>query len=238
MKQMIGMGALLAANKSGLPVFPPPGFNTSSTFVMDGGALVMAVQNPNGIGYNTELVKASDVPTSYQDLLNPKWKGKIGAIDPIGAGTFAYEFYNFLLDTYGPSFLSKFAQQDPRFVESGPPGNQALAAGETAIYVPAGSDIPTLAAAGAPVKVVFPKVDEGSGTMALIAAKAPHLAAAKLFLAYLLSKAGNKLFVNGDTVASPYGDPPLPAGFIPQNDAEATNPARVAEIDKLLGISS
>jgi ABC-type Fe3+ transport system substrate-binding protein len=28
--------------------------------------------------YNTRLVKAADLPKSYDDLLNPKWKGKLG----------------------------------------------------------------------------------------------------------------------------------------------------------------
>src|SRR6202012_2894128 len=28
--------------------------------------------------YNTNLVKKADLPKTYQDLLNPKWKGKLG----------------------------------------------------------------------------------------------------------------------------------------------------------------
>ena len=30
------------------------------------------------MAYNTNLVKKEDLPKSYQDLLNPKWKGKLG----------------------------------------------------------------------------------------------------------------------------------------------------------------
>ena len=33
---------------------------------------------PNVIGYNTRLVKRNEVPQFDEDLLNPKWKGKIG----------------------------------------------------------------------------------------------------------------------------------------------------------------
>lgn len=29
-------------------------------------------------GYNTKLVQASDLPKTYEDLLDPKWKGKLG----------------------------------------------------------------------------------------------------------------------------------------------------------------
>ncbi len=32
-------------------------------------------QIPYVIGYNTRLVAAKDAPASYEDLLNPKWKG-------------------------------------------------------------------------------------------------------------------------------------------------------------------
>jgi ABC-type Fe3+ transport system substrate-binding protein len=35
--------------------------------------------------YNTELVNPAEL-TSYWDILNPKWKGKIGAMDPRAAG--------------------------------------------------------------------------------------------------------------------------------------------------------
>jgi len=37
------------------------------------------------VSYNTELVKPADL-TSYGDILNPKWKGKIGSMDPRAAG--------------------------------------------------------------------------------------------------------------------------------------------------------
>ncbi|MDQ1578605.1 MAG: iron(III) transport system substrate-binding protein [Microbacteriaceae bacterium] len=36
------------------------------------------------VGYNSNLVKSGDVPTTFKDLLLPKWKGKIGMISPAG----------------------------------------------------------------------------------------------------------------------------------------------------------
>jgi iron(III) transport system substrate-binding protein len=42
-------------------------------------------------GYNTNLIKKQDVPKSYEDLLDPKWKGKLGieADDAVWFGALA-----------------------------------------------------------------------------------------------------------------------------------------------------
>lgn len=42
---------------------------------------------PMVIMYNTKLVKPEDVPTSWEDLLDPKWKGKIAYADPTRSGS-------------------------------------------------------------------------------------------------------------------------------------------------------
>lgn len=59
--------------------------------------------------YNTKLVNPDEI-TSYWDLLNPKWKGKIVAFDPTesGAGvstTLRFLYYN---PEIGPEFIKKF----------------------------------------------------------------------------------------------------------------------------------
>jgi iron(III) transport system substrate-binding protein len=42
------------------------------------GAWVATQLNVFVSAYNTQLIKKSDLPTSYADLLDPKWKGKLG----------------------------------------------------------------------------------------------------------------------------------------------------------------
>jgi iron(III) transport system substrate-binding protein len=46
------------------------------------GVLTAFRHTPVSILYNTELVKAADLPTNFDDLLNPKWQGKIAMPDP------------------------------------------------------------------------------------------------------------------------------------------------------------
>ena len=42
---------------------------------------------PEVIGYNREAVKEADAPKDWDDLIDPKWKGKIVIRDPIASGT-------------------------------------------------------------------------------------------------------------------------------------------------------
>jgi iron(III) transport system substrate-binding protein len=43
--------------------------------------------NVVGIAYNKNTVPAADVPKTWQDLANPKWKGKVGMPNPLLSGT-------------------------------------------------------------------------------------------------------------------------------------------------------
>ena len=41
------------------------------------GYWISIYMNAKGIGYNTRMVAAKDAPKTWQDLLDPKWKGKL-----------------------------------------------------------------------------------------------------------------------------------------------------------------
>ncbi|HEY3152668.1 MAG TPA: extracellular solute-binding protein, partial [Candidatus Binatia bacterium] len=49
---------------------------------------------PISILYNTELVKAVDLPKTFDDLVNPKWMGKISIPDPTRHTTTAQFLWN------------------------------------------------------------------------------------------------------------------------------------------------
>jgi len=64
-------------------------------------------QSGISLGYNTKLLKKDEVPKTYQDLLNPKWKGKIAMV---GSNT-GLSWMGGALETYGEGFIEKFAGQ-------------------------------------------------------------------------------------------------------------------------------
>ncbi|MFC1815895.1 ABC transporter substrate-binding protein [Thermodesulfobacteriota bacterium] len=69
-----------------------------------------------GLGYNTKLIKREELPKTYQDFLDPKWKGKI----PISSADAGVMWLAVMLTAYGEDFLTRMAEQDfsPQVVSS------------------------------------------------------------------------------------------------------------------------
>ena len=147
--------------------------------------------------YNTDQVKPEEI-RSFNDLLNPKWSGKIGYLDPRtpGSGT---SIWSFLWKLKGEEYLKKlvgqkmFLSRDQRVLaESLAKGKLALVVGLT--YY---SFVPYLKA-GLPVKPLPNPRDEvyvsgGSGHVTIIKG-APHPNATKVFINWFLSKEGQEIF--------------------------------------------
>jgi len=61
------------------------------------------------IMYNKDLISPSDVPTTWEDLFNPKWQGKIAMGNPETSGSSYAQFYG-ILDLYGWQGIRKLAK--------------------------------------------------------------------------------------------------------------------------------
>src|SRR5262245_28713124 len=59
-------------------------------------------QTPEVIAYNTEALKPEDVPKDWDELLDPKWRGKIIIRDPLASGTVRTIFAAMILRAMGP----------------------------------------------------------------------------------------------------------------------------------------
>lgn len=145
-------------------------------------------QNTFVLVYNTRNVKPSDVPRSYDDLLKPMWKGR-----QIFNDTDNFEWFDGLLKFWGKekglAYFRRLAAQDQIFQRGARGRIQLVAAGEAPLAFGYGPHAQSYVNQGAPIEwVALEPVVVIVNTVSL-AQRAPHPAAAKLFIDFLFSKA-------------------------------------------------
>jgi iron(III) transport system substrate-binding protein len=153
----------------------------------------------DALWYNTDLMKPEEL-RSLDDLLHPKWQGKIGYSDPRRGGA-GQGNWTFLWKTKGEDFLKKLAQQNLLIMGEERPLAEALVKGSVALTI--GLDIDNFVSfvkAGLPVKPL-PQLKDGiypvtgSGVLAVVK-DSPHPNATKVFVNWLLSKEGQETYQN------------------------------------------
>ncbi|HZF19562.1 MAG TPA: extracellular solute-binding protein, partial [Burkholderiales bacterium] len=85
------------------------------------------------MGYNTKLVKPGDVPRSYEDLLQPKWSGKLG-IEASNVAWFA-AVTKAMGEEKGLAYFQKLAAMRPQVRSGHTLMTELLAAGEIPIVL-------------------------------------------------------------------------------------------------------
>jgi len=145
---------------------------------------------PLVLAFNTKLVANEDVPRSYQDLLLPKWKGKMNF------GSDEYAWYSVMLDGMGKAkgldYMRALARQQLHI----PGGSsimrlQLMLAGESALVLAArGRRATEYKEKGAPVdyRLLDPYPAEPNGLALMRRSTHPH--ASMLFIDWLLSEEG------------------------------------------------
>ena len=180
------------------------------------------------IGYNTNLVKPTDAPKAYRDLLDPRWAGKLVKAHPAYSGA-TLTATHAMVRELGWDYFETIAKLKVLQVQSGVDPPKKIALGERAVMVD-GADYLLLAAIdkGAPVAAVYP--EEGAPIInspnALFKA-APNPNAARLLLAWMYSGDGQQtlvdisgLYVPHLKVAAKTGRRPLSSIKIMRDDPE------------------
>jgi ABC-type Fe3+ transport system substrate-binding protein len=150
-----------------------------------------------GLYQNAELVKPGEV-RSFDDLLNPKWKGQIGFNDPRIGGS-GLSLWSFLWDVKGEEYLKKLLQQELFVSRNLRQIAEALAKGKLALTLGLGySEYEPFVKAGLPVKPLpVPREglpsSSGYGVLGVVK-NPPHPNAAKVFVSWLLSKEGQEFY--------------------------------------------
>lgn len=201
-----------------------PNFASLPSVLKDSqGRWYVLLRSAMGIAVNTAVVPAAETPTKWSDLLNPKWKGKIGFAS-IDAGGTAFSAFYFLYRKYGIDFWKKLLAQDPRIYPTAAPVASDLNCGEVSIAInPVTSTIDQIEA-GSPLKFVFPS--DGVPVFPVVGgvtSTAAHPHASEVFLNWLSSK-------RGAAVIASLGSYPIASHIVPTS-VGATFPAESALVN-------
>jgi ABC-type Fe3+ transport system substrate-binding protein len=149
-------------------------------------------------GYNTNLVPANEVPKTYEDLLNPKWKGKLvwKPNDVSGATGFISNILASMGEEKGMAYLRRLAKQDINTVEASARAIlDRVISGEYPIALQIFNHHTVISASkGAPAAWIAMEPVTLSLQLVGITKGAPHPNAALLFIEYMLSEEGQKIF--------------------------------------------
>ncbi|MFQ5849247.1 MAG: ABC transporter substrate-binding protein [Candidatus Binatia bacterium] len=148
------------------------------------------------IGYNKDLVSPGEVPRSRQDLLDPKWKGKI-AMDPTDVSWYITQLH-LLGAGKAREFMGELARQNVQFRRGHTLLAQLLAAGEFSLLMTLRDNTAYgLIQKGAPIDWVAmePVIPNPANSVAL-PKQPPHPSAARLWIDYILSRKGQEVLRN------------------------------------------
>ena len=145
------------------------------------------------VGYNTQKVRREELPATYEGFLDPKWRGRIG-LEATDSEWMAALFKQWG-EAKGMDFFRKLAAMKPDLRKGHVLLAQLIATGE----VPVGltmynANVESLKKKGGPIDFapVQPVVARPQGIG--VARAAPHPAAAQLFLDFVISPEGQRLF--------------------------------------------
>lgn len=188
---------------------PPSAGMFPANFKDKDGMLVAWRHTPVGVLYNTELVKPGEQPATLDDLLQPKWKGKIVMPDA-SRHTSTAQFLVSLKKIKGDGWLDYvkgLAKQSPLLRESFAPVPNDIVKGEAPLgftYLQYVYQIK-----GPLGYVLMDKVLTDTNDLGL-SAKAANPNAAKLYMEYLCSPEAQKSVAElGEFVLSPGIYPPI-----------------------------
>jgi iron(III) transport system substrate-binding protein len=200
-----GTGAAASLKKDGLVAkfVPKNASRLPSRFVDPDGYWVATNLYVLTPGFNTDLIKKGSEPRTFQDLLDPKLRGKMAwnsNVTPSGAAGFIGVVLAEMGDEKGMAYLRQLSQQ--KITGLGVSARQVLdqvIAGEYAIALNIFNNHAVISAAkGAPSH--WTPMEPALAVLSCLSltAGAPRPNAGKLFIDFLMSEDGQKLYRDAD----------------------------------------
>jgi len=189
------------AAKEGLlyPYISPSAKNIDSSLKDSEGYWTTFVLVPFGFVSNKDLLDEAglSVPTSWYDLLDPKYKSQVVVSDPFTSGT-AYTVLSTLITLMGEDeafdYLNKLNENVFQYTKSGSAPGRMVGSGEAIVGVIFLSNAVEQQKQGYPLTISVPKEGVGySQELTAVIAGAPALDDAKAFIDWILSADGQKI---------------------------------------------
>ena len=180
---------------------------------------------PMVIMYNKNLVKEDEVPASWEDLLDPKWKGKIAFADPAKSGS-SYTTLVTMLEARkedgneGWDFIKKFVENLDGKIISGSSGvYTGVSDGEYSLGLTLEEAAMRYVNAGADVGVVYPSEGTSAVPDGIAVIKgAKNEENAKKFVDFVVGKDVQNIVVEDFARRSIRTDMEAPEGLGPIDD--------------------
>ena len=153
------------------------------------------------IVYNTALVKEADAPKTWDDLLNPRWDGKIGIWvrgEAQGSLTVTWGLDRVL------DYVRKMNALHPVLLPSTFPLAQQVAAGEILVGLGLYHTAQPPIRRGAPIKVVSPDPAPINTLYSFVPAKAKNPSGGALVAVWLATPEGAKAYEDATDRGNPY----------------------------------
>lgn len=155
------------------------------------------------MAYNTKLVPKEKLPKTYDDLLNPEWRGKLAADIRVNPWSYIVSAGGWSLEQ-GEAYVKKLKENQPKFGRGGTAISQLLIAGDFQIAPVYLFNIIEARKTGAPIDWIPMEPIGGNIAGRGIPKGAPHLNAAVLYIAWLVSPEGQKVYEDTEGRALPY----------------------------------
>lgn len=180
---------------------------------------------PMVIMYNKKLVSEADVPKSWGDLLDPKWKGKIAYADPAKSGS-SFTILVTMVTAYGKDdgkgwdFIKKFvANLDGKIIGSSSGVYKGVADGEYSVGLTLEKSAQEYVKAGADVGFIYPS----EGTSAVpdgvsLVKGSQNVENAKTFINFVLSSQCQKMMSQEYNRRPVRTDLDPPEGLVPLSE--------------------
>ena len=160
---------------------------------------------------NTKLVAEADRPKSVNDMLDPKWKGKIGIAKPLFGTTATHIACLFALlgEDEAKAFFRKLKANDVQILSGNAQVAQSAASGQIAFGLTDTDDAIGMLEKGQPVAIVYPDREaDQMGTLFIpntvsIIKGCPNPEAARRLVDYLLSPSVEEKLALGPSAQIP-----------------------------------